>query len=145
VGREELLDEAGLPGPGGSKDGEELAGAVRGGPRVRALEERSLRAPADHRGIEPPGPHRGERGDLQGPVRGNGLGLAPQGQRLDRLGDDRVADQAVRRFTKEDLPAPGCRLEARRRVHGVPDERRPVAGDEDLARGDPDPDRDRKG
>ena len=135
---EELLDEATLARAGRPEDGEQLAGPVRSDPAEGALEERRLALPADHRGIEAAGAHRTERGDPDDPVQRDRLGLAPQRQRLERLSDDGVADEAPGRFRDEDGAWLGRRLEPGCGVHRVADQRGAVAGDEDLTGRDSD-------
>ena len=145
MGSEELLDQAALAGAGGAQHREQLAGPVGGSPLEGPLEERRLPRPPHHRGVEAPGPHRGQRGDPGDPVRGDRLGLAPQDERCHRLGDDGIPDEAPGRLADEDGPGLGARLDPRRGVHRVPDERGPVAGDENLAGRHPDPGGEREG
>ena len=76
------------------------------------------------------------RDDLDQPVGGDGLGLALQRERLDRLGVDRVADQALGGVADQDLAGLGGGLQAGGGVHRVAGHAADVRGlgaDEHLA------------
>ena len=128
-----------LPGAGGTQHREQLTGAVRDRALVGLLQERPLPFASDHRRVQPTGSHRGQRGHLQEPVGGDRRGLALQRERLDRLREDCVLDEAERWLTDQDLARGGCRLQPGRGVHRVPHERLVLRAHEELAGRDPDP------
>jgi hypothetical protein len=117
-----------FPTPAGTEDGEELARAV-GDRRLEGVEElAALGVAVDHRRVRALRSrprvrrHREQAEGLQVSA------LALDGQRRDRLGLDRVADQAIGVAAKQDVPGARRLLEPSADVDDV-------AGREEAARG----------
>jgi hypothetical protein len=103
-----------------------------------SLSSSSLRP--DERSVDRAAESRGLRQQLEQAIRGNGLRLPLQRERLDRLGQDAAADEPLSRFTDQDLARLGRLLEAGCNVDRITcNERLAFAGD-DLTRVDPDAD-----
>ena len=102
-----LREQARLADAGRAEDREEVAGAALHRAGERVLEEPPLAPAADHRRAQPRrvGPRRVE---AEQPVRLDGLGLALQLERLERLGGDVVAGEPVGRVGDEDLARLRC-------------------------------------
>ena len=112
----ELVDERGheprLPHAPNAEDREELTRLIAHGPVECTSKERELAIPADHRRVEVSGEPGRPRGHLDEAERGHRIGLSLRVQRVDRLDDDRVANERERVFPQQDLaragqPAPG--------------------------------------
>jgi hypothetical protein len=81
-------------------------------------EDLQFRLPADHR--EPATPRRPACcGTLEQPECRDGVDLALDAQRLDRLGRHGMVRQSPRRFREQDLASGRGLLEARTDVHGI--------------------------
>src|SRR5581483_7699641 len=96
--------------------------------------------PADERGVEAAGDARRGWIDAQKPVRDDRRPLALQGERLDRLDLDGVADELERRPSQQHLARRGDLLESLRSVDGVAAQERVLArgaADDHLAGVDP--------
>ena len=123
--REKLRREPRLADPGVTDHGRQ-AGGASGRRRVEGLEERlELGRPPDEAGA---GPHRPVSGsaDADEAIGRHGLRFPLQGERLDLLDLDVVADERVRECADEDLALPRRLLQPGGDVHGV-------TGDEPLA------------
>jgi hypothetical protein len=125
---ERLLDQPGLPHPGRTEHGEQVAHAVCGHLLERLAELAELAASADERGVHPARGAGGAGVDADQAVGGDGVGLALHRERLDRLQDRGVADQARGRIGDQHVAGRGALFQAGGHVDGVP-------GDQRLARG----------
>ena len=136
---EEVADEARLADPRGAEQREQPAGAVGDGILVVAPQPLTLALTPDERRFRMARKRRGTADHLDEPKGLNRLGLALQGERLDRLEEYGVADEQARLGADQDLTG-SCRLlQPGRDIDGVArDERLTLASDDDPARVDPD-------
>ena len=141
----EGLQEPRLPDPADPQHGEQLARLIGHRAIEGTQQERELALAPDHGSVEPPGEPDGDRIHLQDPIRRQGLALALQRERLQRVGQDRVTHEAIGGLADQDLARPGSLLEPRRDVHGIAGAelgRRTRLGDHDLPGVQPDTDLD---
>ena len=138
--RQQLLDEPRLADPGRPDDVDHAALARPD----RLLERRAQAAQfpiaSDHRRIEPPGEGRRAREHAEQAPRAHGLRLPFQLERLERLDEHRLANEAIRAVADQDLTGLGGRFEPLCRRDGVAGrERLPLAriARNDFARVDP--------
>ena len=106
-GADELVDEPRLPDPRLADDGDEPAATVGGGAPERGAERLELGVAPDHRRVEAHDP-LDALADADEPVRGDGLGLPLELERLDLLDVDVVADEPVGEVAEEDLLGAGA-------------------------------------
>ena len=120
---EVLLADAGLAG-----DHEQAAPALADDGRQAVVEQLQLQLSPDHREVGRRArfvaPARGEAGQA---IRGNRFGLALQGERLDRLGEDVAPDKGIGDLADEHLVDGRGLLEAGGHVDGIPG-REPLLG-----------------
>jgi hypothetical protein len=115
----ELLDQPGLADAGRPQDREQLAGGVALGRLEGLTELGELSIASHHRRVQATRDRRDHLADAEQTPGRDGLGFPLHVERLDRLGLDGLAHQAIRRMAEEDLAGRRLLLEAGGHVHGV--------------------------
>ena len=114
-----------------------MTGVIRDGALECADEQRELPLASDHRRVEPTCESRRMWVDLHDSVGPQRLSLPFQHQRFEWFGDDRVADEPIRRFADQDLARTRGLLETRRHVDWIACREHLLChlpGDDNLAR-----------
>ena len=120
----ELAQQARLAHAGGADQRDQVRAALALDPAIDRLEQRDLVGPADERRLAPDlQPRRGHGEGAGGHERGDGLGLALEVQRLERVVGDRRRGGAARAVAHGDAARLPGRLQACGDVDGVADDR----------------------